>query len=52
MDRCFNNTQCGKNGECINIPSKKSFECRCRIFYDGDKCQNCNIFINFLINFY
>ncbi len=39
MDRCFNNTSCGKNGECVNVPSKKSFECRCRIFYDGVKCD-------------
>ncbi len=39
MDRCFNNTSCGLNGECVNVPSKKSFECRCRIFYDGEKCE-------------
>lgn len=41
MDRCFNNTSCGQNGECINVPDKKTFECRCRIFYAGENCETC-----------
>ncbi|CAF0764307.1 unnamed protein product [Brachionus calyciflorus] len=38
-DRCTNNTSCGKNGACVNVPSKQSFECECRIFYDGPRCN-------------
>ncbi|CAF0777204.1 unnamed protein product [Brachionus calyciflorus] len=39
MDRCYNNSYCGKNGACVNVPYKQSFECRCRIFYDGERCE-------------
>jgi hypothetical protein len=48
LDRCYNNTICGRNGECINLPHKKSFECRCRLFYDGEKCEKCNLFPNLI----
>ena len=41
LDRCYNNTSCGPNGECINLPFKKTFTCRCRLFYDGKKCEMC-----------
>ncbi|RNA23936.1 hypothetical protein BpHYR1_042882 [Brachionus plicatilis] len=39
MDRCYNNSFCGRNGACVNIPSRQTFECRCRIFYDGERCE-------------
>ena len=39
MDRCYNNSFCGQNGACVNLPSRQTFECRCRIFYDGERCE-------------
>ncbi|CAF0726574.1 unnamed protein product [Brachionus calyciflorus] len=39
LDYCFDNSNCGKNGHCVNNRLKQSYECSCRIFYEGPFCD-------------
>ena len=42
IDRCYNQSNsCGKYGKCINLPSTNSYQCQCRYFYTGDRCEKC-----------
>ncbi len=42
IDRCYNaSVSCGKYGKCINLPLTNSYQCQCRYFYIGDRCEKC-----------
>ncbi|CAF1000408.1 unnamed protein product [Didymodactylos carnosus] len=41
IDRCYNNSACGKYGTCLNVPLLDSHKCQCRFLYSGNKCEKC-----------
>ena len=43
IDWCDGNTECGQKGECANVAQNKSFECHCKRFYEGPRCEYCKI---------
>jgi hypothetical protein len=48
IDRCYNvSGNCGKYGKCINLPLNNTYQCQCRFFYTGDRCEKCKLKSNF-----
>jgi hypothetical protein len=41
INSCYNNTQCGKHGQCQNLIRK--YKCICHFMYTGKHCEKCKI---------